>query len=328
MRPPEEIPILPAEGTTLPEPIPIRPKPTIPPQSAESQRQTLSYLRGLLQSHGLEPKSKLGQNFLIDLNILDLVTRAAELSKEDCILEVGTGTGSLTAKMANMAGAVCSVEIDRDFHNLAKRHVGHRDNVQLLFGDCLARKNELNPDMLSAWQSLAQSRNCSHHKLIANLPYAIAAPLISNLLLTDIPIERMVVMVQWEIGERLRADVGTKDYNALSILVQSVADVEILRKIAPTNFFPRPKVDSAVVLIKPNAEKRAMVGDVKRFRAFLRDLYVHRRKNLRGALHGSPSGRMEKTYVDAKLRELDIDPTIRAEALSIAEHLRLMEAFA
>ena len=244
------------------------------------------------------------------------------------MLEVGTGTGSLTAKMADLAGAVCSMEIDRDFHKLAKGHVGPRKNVDLVFGDCLARKNELNPEMMSAWQNLGQAHNCTQYKLIANLPYAIAAPLISNLLLTETPIERMVVMVQWEIGERLRANVGTKDYNALSILVQSVADVEIIRKIAPTNFFPRPKVESAVVLIKPNAEKRALVGDVKRFRVFLRDLYVHRRKNLRGALHGAPSGRKEKTFVDATLQGLNIDPTARAETLSIADHLRLMEAFA
>ncbi len=155
-----------------------------------------------------------------------------------------------------------------------------------MFGDCLASKNELNPEMLAAWDELYAARHCTRRKLVANLPYVIATPLISNLLIARGDIERMVVMVQWEIAERMRAAAGTKDYNALSVLVQSVADVEVVRKVLPTNFYPRPKVDSAIVLIKPNAEKRAKVGDVPKFRAFLRDLYVHRRKNLRQALVG------------------------------------------
>ena len=150
----------------------------------------------------------------------------------------------------------------------------------------------------------------SAQEVVANLPYVIATPLVSNLLIARADIERMVVMVQWEIAERLRAVPGTKDYNALSVLVQSVADVEVVRKVLPTNFFPRPKVDSAIVLIKPNAEKRAKVGDVAKFRVFLRDLYVHRRKNLRQALIGWPHGRKEKADVDAKLAELGIDGTI------------------
>jgi 16S rRNA (adenine1518-N6/adenine1519-N6)-dimethyltransferase len=137
----------------------------------------------------------------------------------------------------------------------------------------------------------------------------------------------MVVMVQWEIAERLRAIPGTKDFNALSVLVQSVADVELVRKVLPTNFYPRPKVDSAIVLIRPNAGKRAKVGNVPKFRAFLRDLYVHRRKNLRQALSGWPSGRRDKALVDAKLAELGIDGTLRSETLDVEQHLKLSEAF-
>ena len=111
------------------------------------------------------------------------------------------------------------------------------------------------------------------------------------------------------------------------MLVQSVADVEVVRKVLPTNFHPRPKVDSAIVLIKPNAAKRAKVGDVTKFRVFLRDLYVHRRKNLRQALIGWPTGPREKKDVDAKLAELGIDGTVRGEALDLEQHLRLSAAF-
>lgn len=298
-----------------------------PAANVPSPRQTLSYLRRLFDSFGLEAKSKLGQNFLIDLNLLDLIVRTAELDQTDAVLEVGTGTGSLTAKLAEHAGVVCTVEIDKMLQPVAKQVVGERPNVRFVFGDALAKKNELNPDMLAAWGEATAAHHCTRRKLVANLPYVIATPLISNLLIAGTPIERMVVMVQWEIAERLRASVGTKDYNALSILVQSVADVEVVRKVLPSNFYPRPKVDSAIVKIVPNAEKRAKVGDVPRFRAFLRDLYVHRRKNLRQALSGWPSGRKDKEEVDAKLAALGIDGTVRSEALDLDQHLQLCAAF-
>jgi 16S rRNA (adenine1518-N6/adenine1519-N6)-dimethyltransferase len=292
-----------------------------------SPRQTLSYLNGLFEAHGLEAKSKLGQNFLIDLNLLALIVRTAELTQEDAILEVGTGTGSLTSQLALWSGGVCTIEIDTGLAPVAREVIGERQNVRFLFGDCLASKNELNPEMIAAWDQVFADRHCTRRKLVANLPYVIATPLISNLLIARSDIERMVVMVQWEIAERLRAVPGTKDYNALSVLVQSVADVETVRKVLPANFYPRPKVDSAIVLIRPSAEKRAKVGDVLRFRIFLRDLYVHRRKNLRQALSSWPSGRKDKAEVDAKLAELGIDGTLRSEALDIEQHIRLCAAF-
>lgn len=295
--------------------------------SVPSPRQTLSYLRGLFEAHGLQAKSKLGQNFLIDLNLLDLIVRTAELGQPDAVLEVGTGTGSLTAQLAMWSGGVCTVEVDTSLAPIAREVIGERQNVRHVFGDALAGKNDLNPEMMEAWDELYHSRHCTRRKLVANLPYAIATPLISNLLIARDDIERMVVMVQWEIAERLRAAVGTKEYNALSVLVQSLAEVEVVRKVLPSNFYPRPKVDSAIVLIKPNAARRAKVGDVPRFRAFLRDLYVHRRKNLRQALSGWPQGRKDKAEVDAKLAALGIDGTLRSETLDVEQHLRLCAAF-
>jgi 16S rRNA (adenine1518-N6/adenine1519-N6)-dimethyltransferase len=304
--------------------------PDTPPSPASpvpSPRQTLSYLHRLFEGYGLEAKSKLGQNFLIDLNLVDLVVRTAELDRSDAVLEVGTGTGSLTARLSDVAGTVVTVEIDRSLQPVAKEVVGERRNIVFISGDCLAKKNELNPDMLTAWDAATKSAGCTRRKLVANLPYVIATPLISNLLIAGTEIERMVVMVQWEIAERMRAVPNTKDYNALSVLVQSVADVEVVRKVLPTNFHPRPKVDSAIVLIKPNAGKRAKIGDVPKFRAFLRDLYTHRRKNLRQALVGWPSGHRDKKDVDAKLAALGIDGTVRSEALDLEQHLRLSAAF-
>jgi 16S rRNA (adenine1518-N6/adenine1519-N6)-dimethyltransferase len=330
-RKPTEISILP-EGVdpNAPEPIavPVVPALAPPAHAVPSPRQTLSYIRGLLENNGLEPKNKLGQNFLIDLNMLDLVVRAAELTHDDSILEVGTGTGTLTMQLATAANAVFTVEIDREFYRLVQPMLSRRTNVVSHLGDALARKNELSPEMLTGWQELTTRTQSKRRKLVANLPYAVATPIISNLLIqNDFTIDRMVVMVQWEIGERMRAEVGTKEYNALSVLVQSVADVETIRKVGPTNFHPKPKVDSAIVRIIPNAAKRALVGDVKKFREFLRDLYTLRRKNLRAALANWPRGKQDKAAVDAKLTEIGIDGNLRAEALTIEQHLTLCQAF-
>jgi 16S rRNA (adenine1518-N6/adenine1519-N6)-dimethyltransferase len=290
-------------------------------------RQTLSYLRNLFEERGIRPKNKLGQNFLIDLNLLDLILRSAELTGADLALEIGSGTGSLTARLAEHAGAVVSVEIDPGFFAMTCEAVAGRDNVLLLRADVLRNKNELNPEVLAALDEVRLRSGCRRVKLVANLPYAVATPVIANLLLSEQPVEQMVVTVQWEIAERLLASPGTKDYGALAVLVQSLADVWLVRRLPPAVFWPRPKVASAIVMIRPNAAKRAHVGDVRRFRLFLRDLYVHRRKNLRGALAGLPSGRRDKGEVDRKLAELGLDGTVRAETLDVEQHLRLCAAF-
>jgi 16S rRNA (adenine1518-N6/adenine1519-N6)-dimethyltransferase len=294
-------------------------------------RQTLSYLRELFAQHGIHPKNKLGQNFLIDLNLLDLIVRAAELTREDLALEVGSGTGSLTSRLAQEAGAVLSVEVDPSFYELVRDAVHESPRVILLQVDALRRKNEINPGLLEALDTLQVRTGCTTLKLVANLPYSVAVPVISNLLLSDKEFERMVVTVQWEIAERLMAPPNTKDYGALAILVQSIADVSLVRKLAPSVFWPRPKVASAIVRISPKVAKRAhvieMVGSVQRFRVFLRDLYVHRRKNLRGGLVALPNAHLSKQEVDRKLAELGIEGTVRAEDLDVEQHLRLCVAF-
>jgi 16S rRNA (adenine1518-N6/adenine1519-N6)-dimethyltransferase len=294
-------------------------------------RQTLSYLRSLFAERGIKPKNKLGQNFLIDLNLLDVLLRAGELTRDDLAFEVGSGTGSLTVRLAELAGAVVSVELDPAFAALVREEVQHavpaEGRVALLRADILRGKNELNPDVMQALEELRRKTNTSRIKLVANLPYAVATPLISNLLLSDLSVERMAVTVQWEIAARLMASPGTSDYGALTVLVQSLTDVELVRKLPPSVFWPRPQVESAIVLIRPSAAKRAHVGDPQRLRNFLRDLYTHRRKNLRGGLHSLPDKRFSKEEVDARLVDLGLDGRTRAEDLDLEQHLRLCAAF-
>jgi 16S rRNA (adenine1518-N6/adenine1519-N6)-dimethyltransferase len=298
----------------------------------ERPRQTLSYLRTLFEERGIRPKSKLGQNFLIDLNLLDVMVTAAELSKDDLVVEVGSGTGSLTARLCEQAGAVLSVEIDPAFHEMVREILHGRDNLVLLHADVLKTKNEIRSEIFAQTEELRHRFHCPFVKVVANLPYSVAVPVISNFLLSDLPLESMVVMVQWEIAERLMARPGTKDYSALSVLVQSLADVKpVRRRLSPSVFWPRPQVASAIVLVRPNPARRARivetVGSVGALRNFLRDLYVHRRKNLRGALAGAPSAKRTKEEVDRKLAELEIEGTVRAEALDPEQHLRLCRAF-
>lgn len=269
----------------------------------------------------------MGQNFLIDLNLIDLILREAELEPDDLILEVGTGTGGLTVELADRAGAVVSVELDRDFHRLASEQLRERTNITLIHADILKSKNDLNPDVMTTLDVVRERAGLTRLKLIANLPYVVATPVIGNLLLERSDIARMVVMVQWEIAEKLVARAGTKEYGSLAVFTQSLADVTVVRRLAPTVFWPRPAVDSGIVRIEPRAEKRDRVGDVRRFRAFLRDLYVHKRKNLRQALAGSPRGRRDKAEVDAQLATLGIDGSLRAEVLDLDDHLTLCTAF-
>ncbi len=291
-------------------------------------RQTLSYLRQLFSERGIRPKNKMGQSFLIDLNLLDLIVRTAELTPEDLVLEVGSGTGSLTARLVQQAGAVVSVELDPHFALLTREILDEPgDQVVLLQVDALKNKNELNPVVIRGLLDLQQRSNTRRIKLVSNLPYAVAVPVLSNLLLTDLPVERMVATVQWEIAERLLARPGTKDFGALTVLTQSLAEVHLVRQLAPSVFWPRPQVSSAIVLIRPDPVRRAAVGDVLRLRNFLRDLYAHRRKNLRGGLVSMASADWSKTEVDQRLQELGIDGTLRAEALDLEQHLRLCGVF-
>ncbi|MFM8173765.1 MAG: 16S rRNA (adenine(1518)-N(6)/adenine(1519)-N(6))-dimethyltransferase RsmA [Pirellulaceae bacterium] len=291
-----------------------------------SEKQTQSFLMRRFDQAGVRPKTKYGQNFLVDLNLLGILLDAGELESRDVVLEVGTGMGSLTTRMASKAGHVITVEIDRDLVAMAEREFAGVSNIEMLQMDALRNKNHLDETLLTRVREALSKRPEGRFKLVANLPYNVATPIISNLLTTDPIPERMVVTIQKELAERIVAPPATKDYSALTIWIQSQCDCEIVRIMPPTVFWPRPKVDSAILRIQPNAQKRSRIDNVDHFHPFVRSLFLHRRKFLRSALISAVQDRLDKPQVDRLLGSLGHGPTARAEELPVEEMIRLANA--
>lgn len=291
-----------------------------------SERQTLSFLSKTLQRAGLHPKTKYGQNFLIDLNLLDILIQGADLGPNDVVLEIGTGMGSLTKTLAARAGWVITVEVDRDLQKIAAKELGSYSNFNLLCIDALRNKNHLRVEVLQAVADAMAKIPGAKFKLVANLPYNVATPIISNLLHETPLVERMVVTIQKELGERIIAEPSCKDYSALSIWMQSQCDCEILRILPPSAFWPRPKVDSAILRIVPNASKRSSIVDLDFFHTRLRAMFLHRRKFLRSQLISAMQELMTKEQVDAVLDQLGLEPNLRAEQLTVQQMISLLES--
>lgn len=291
-----------------------------------SERQTLSFLSKTLQRAGLHPKTKYGQNFLIDLNLLDILIQGADLGPNDVVLEIGTGMGSLTKTLAARAGWVITVEVDRDLQKIAAKELGSYSNFNFLCCDALRNKNHLRVEVLQAVADAMAKIPGAKFKLVANLPYNVATPIISNLLHETPLVERMVVTIQKELGERIIAEPSCKDYSALSIWMQSQCDCEILRILPPSAFWPRPKVDSAILRIVPNASKRSSIVDLDFFHTRLRAMFLHRRKFLRSQLISAMQELMTKEQVDAVLDQLGLEPNLRAEQLTVQQMISLLES--
>lgn len=290
---------------------------------AAPPRQTLSYLANRFREVGLRIDRRLGQNFLIDLNLHHLLIDAAQLAPGDVVLEVGTGIGSLTALIAARAAAVVSVEVDPRLCQLAREELIEAANVTLLGQDALAGKHTIAPEVLAAVRRRLAEGPGRAWKLVANLPYHVATPLLSNLLALDDPPRSMTVTIQKELAQRIVASEGSKDYGALSIWVQCQASARIVRGLPPSVFWPRPKVHSAIVHVELDEARRRRIPDLAGFHAFIRALLVHRRKHLRAALAHSSAAALDKRGVDALLAQLDLRPALRAEQLDVPTLLAL-----
>ncbi|HWE35704.1 MAG TPA: 16S rRNA (adenine(1518)-N(6)/adenine(1519)-N(6))-dimethyltransferase RsmA [Isosphaeraceae bacterium] len=290
-------------------------------------RQTQSYLRNLFARRGIAPRHRFGQNFLIDLNIHELIVNAAGVGPEDVVLEVGPGAGALTALMAEQASAAVAVEIDPAMARLTAEATSGRPNVRIIEADALAGKNRLNPVVLDSVRAGLAVSPDRRLKLVANLPYNVATPIVTNLLVhPELCPSLMVVTIQLELAERMRAAPASAAYGALSVLVQALADFEIVRVLKPKVFWPRPQVDSAVIKLTPSPERRAAIADLPWFHSVVRKVFLHRRKVLRRVVGALWRDALTQAEVDELLAGLGLDPQIRAEALNVDEFRTLATA--
>ena len=281
-------------------------------------RQTRSHLMDLFARHGFHPRTDFGQNFLIDLNLVDVLAREGRLGTNDVVLEVGTGTGSLTAQLAAFAAAVITVEVDDRMVKLAGEVIEGLPNVTLLHRDALKNKNHFAPQVLDLIAERLGEEPGRRLKLVANLPYSIATPIVSNLVATDIDWERIVVTIQWELAERMTASPGTRDYGALSAWLQAQCHVKTLRRLPPTVFWPRPKVQSAIVRLVPDPVGKRRIIDRAFYQDFLRRGFHQRRKHFRGVLAGMYRKQISKADIDLVMAETGIPEKTRAEEIEVA----------
>ena len=263
--------------------------------------QTKREILTLLESIGRRPVHRLGQNFMIDGNLLRLVAAAGEVKESDLVIEVGPGTGSLTEELLATGCRVTAVEIDRELAALLRERLGDRQNFHLIEGDALEGKHALNSELLP------QIEGKKNLKLVANLPYQIASPLVIELLIAGA--ELLAFTVQKEVARRLAAKAGSEDYGPLSVMAQLLSEVEILRILPPQAFWPMPKIESALVRMR---RKDRLGEKAAEFGRFLHAVFAYRRKTLRKAL-------AEAGFA------AECEAMIRAEQLSPEEWLDLFE---
>ncbi|MEX2316422.1 MAG: 16S rRNA (adenine(1518)-N(6)/adenine(1519)-N(6))-dimethyltransferase RsmA [Pirellulales bacterium] len=288
-------------------------------------RQTKTYLIERFREMGIAPATRHGQNFLIDLNLQGLIVDAADLSDQDVVLEVGTGTGALTAMMAERAAAVVTVEIDGHLFELASEQLIDLPNVTMLRMDALRNKNHFDDRLMEAVGEQLAAAPGRRFKLVANLPYNIATPVLSNLLLaTHVP-HSMTATIQKELADRITARPSTKDYSALSVWIQSQCSAEIVRVLPPSVFWPVPKVTSAVIRLVVDPLRRRAIPDLGYFHQIVKSLFLHRRKFLRANVLAAMKRHLDKGQVDAILEGMSFAPDVRTEQLEVSTLLSLAE---
>jgi 16S rRNA (adenine1518-N6/adenine1519-N6)-dimethyltransferase len=288
-------------------------------------RQTKTFLTERFREMGISPATRHGQNFLIDLNLQRLIVDAAELTPEDVVLEVGTGTGALTAMMAERAAAVVTVEIDPHLFELASEQLIDLPNVAMLHLDALRNKNNFDERVIEAVGGQLAAAPGRRLKLVANLPYNIATPVLSNLLLWPHVPHSMTATIQKELADRITAAPSTKDYSALSVWIQSQCTAEIVRVLPPSVFWPVPKVSSAVIRLVVDPARRAAVPDLEYFHQITKALFLHRRKFLRANVLSAMKRHLDKAQVDEILDAMGLAADVRTEQLDTPTLLALTE---
>lgn len=270
----------------------------------------------ILQKYQFRFQKKYGQNFLIDTSVLERIIRAADIGGEDCVLEIGPGIGTMTQYLAEHAGKVLAVEIDKALIPILEETLAAYDNVTIIQGDILKVDIGKLAEKYHAGKAL---------KVVANLPYYITTPIIMGLFEKKVPLESITVMVQKEVAQRMQAEPGTKDYGALSLAVQYYAEPEIVANVPPNCFMPRPAVGSAVIKLNCFEKPTVEVKDERFMFALIRAAFGQRRKMLINALSGAGELALPKEKITEALTHLEIPETIRGERLSLADFARLSD---
>jgi 16S rRNA (adenine1518-N6/adenine1519-N6)-dimethyltransferase len=263
---------------------------------------TKTGVQALLGAHGFLPTKLRGQHFLVDRNLVDAIVRDADVGPADCVLEIGTGTGILTDALAARAGRVVSCDLDARLQGIARGLREWPPGVTFLLADILAGKHKLNPEVIGRWRAEGGGGGGAPRlRVVSNLPYSVATPVLANLLWDGIPFHDAVVLVQREAAERFIARTGTSDYGPIAVAVALLAEAAILRHVPPQVFWPAPKVESALLRLAPRAPARAVALRDAGLPALLQDAFQQRRKTLR------------KRFGEARLLAAGIDPMARPE---------------
>ena len=258
-------------------------------------------MQDLLDKNEFRLKKQFGQNFIVDENIINNIISKAELNKDIMVIEIGPGAGSLTYKLAINSKNVLCYEIDTSLEPILKENLKDLDNVDVIFNDFL--KADVKRDL--------EKYKFNKLYVVANLPYYITTPIITKIIEDEIPVDKMVVMVQKEVGDRFKAQPNSKDYNSLSIYLNYYYEISKLMDISRNIFIPKPNVDSIIVCFEKRSDKVKVV-DEKLFFKLVRDAFKQKRKNLRNNLKEYDLDKIEKI-----LNELGLNLNVRAEALSI-----------
>ncbi len=261
-------------------------------------------------------QKKFGQNFLIDGHVLDKIIAAAEVTKEDCVVEIGPGIGTLTQYLAEAARNVIAIEIDKMLIPILQETLVDYDNVTVINQDVL--KTDL-------WELVREHNEGRPVKVVANLPYYITTPIIMNLFESRLPVSSVTVMVQKEVAQRMQAGPGTKDYGALSLAVQYFAVPYIAANVPPNCFMPRPRVGSAVIRLTRHEKPPVEVADEQAMFQIIRASFNQRRKTLVNSLHNSPQISKTKEEILRALEQMGLSQTVRGEALTLEQFAALTD---
>ena len=284
--------------------------------------QTKQQIQRLLLLAGIRPNKRLGQHFLIDLNLMRILIDSANISKDDIVLEVGCGTGSLTQDLAEKAGYCLAVEVDEQITEIAKEEIAKARNVAVLNTDILTNKNTVNPTITGGLK-LARKKYSGRVLLVSNLPYNVASAVMLNLITAKTVVDEMFVTVQKEVADRMTAEPGSKDYGSLSIFLGATGDVKTIRVLKPTVFWPQPKVDSAMISFVRNKEKVSRIKSMELFKEAVNLFMQHRRKMLKSCTKFA-TGSFAKIDDWAEIFErCDIDPHSRPQELRPIDYVAI-----